>query len=345
MNSFSRDIAHIVYASDDIFSEIMGISMLSLYENSKDMDEIVVYILDSGISDSNKQKIESICNKYCRKLPVWIPARNISAELSMDVAVDRGSLSQYARLFISSVLPDDLQRVLYLDCDTIINHSINELWNLDTQGKTIAALMDAFSSKYRANIELHTSDIMFNSGVMLVDLAKWKEQQVEQRLLQFIADKKGKIQQGDQGALNAILSHDIFCFEPYFNSVTIFYDFSYKEMIIYRKPPCFYTEEQIKKAIEEPRVIHFTTSFLSRRPWVEGCKHHFVLEWLKYKEISPWKDNPLWKYSNPSGIKGIYIAIIDYMPRKFMIALSGLLQAYGRPLIVKLKSMILDSGG
>lgn len=49
-------------------------------------------------------------------------------------------------------------------------------------------------------------------------------------------------------------------------------------MLIYRKPPNFYSKEEIKKAIEDPVIIHYTTSFISRRPWVEGCNH-------KYKDM------------------------------------------------------------
>lgn len=64
-------------------------------------------------------------------------------------------------------------------------------------GKTIAALKDAFSKWYRANINLNPTDIMFNSGVMLIDLKRRKEQKVEKKLLRFIASKNGKIRQGD----------------------------------------------------------------------------------------------------------------------------------------------------
>lgn len=335
---FNENIAHIVYASDDRFAEIMGVSVVSLFENSKDMNDIIVYILDSGISESNRQKIYSVCQYYHRHAPIWIQAKDISSVLGIDVAVDRGSLSQYARLFVSSVLPKDLSRVLYLDCDIIIDKSIRELWNLDLQGKTIAALMDAFSKHYRANIGLKPNDIMFNSGVMLIDLLLWKDQKVEEHLLQFIADRKGKIQQGDQGALNAILSNDTFCFEPRFNSVTIFFDFTYKEMMVYRKPPKFYSEEEVNVAIEEPTIIHFTTSFLSRRPWIEGCKHKYIEKWLKYKEASPWSDNPLWQYSNPQGLRELYVSIMSLCPRKLMVSISGFLQAYGRPTINRIKN-------
>lgn len=323
--------AHIVYASDNGFADIMGISIISLFEKSKDLEEIVLYILDSGISETNKQNIENICQNYHRKHPIWIEAKDISEELSMNVAVDRGSLSQYARLFISRDLPENLERVIYLDCDIIFDQSIKELWELDLQGKTIAALMDAFSSHYRQNINLQPRDIMFNSGVMVIDLVRWKKLNIEEKLLKFISMKNGKIQQGDQGALNAILSHDICCFSPKFNTVSIFYDFSYDDMLVYRKPPEFYTKEEIEDAIEHPVIIHFTTSFLSKRPWVEGCAHRYVNKWLAYKEISPWKDEKL-RCDNASFLKKAGIKLYQALPHNMAIVIAGVLQAYARPL-------------
>lgn len=58
------NVAHIMYAFDDKFAEILGVSLISLYENSKDMDDIIIYILDSGITNDNKQKLISICKSY-----------------------------------------------------------------------------------------------------------------------------------------------------------------------------------------------------------------------------------------------------------------------------------------
>lgn len=330
-------IAHIVYATDDNFAEILGVSLISLYENSKDMEEIIVYILDSGISDLNIEKIKIIADKYERREPIFIKAKNICTELGMKVTLDRGSVSQYARLFVSSNLPKDLDRILYLDCDVMVEKSIFELWNLDLQGKTVAALMDAFSTQYRINIDLQPNDIMFNSGVMLIDLLKWKKQRIEDKLLQFIENKKGKIQQGDQGCLNSVLSHEIYCFEPRFNVVTIFFDFTYKEMLTYRKPPFFYSEEAIRKAVEDPTIIHFTTSFLSKRAWIKGCEHKYVDKWLKYRELSPWNgielsdDNrPWWKQ------KGLLL--FRKLPRNIAIRMARYLHVYCRPLIYRLQN-------
>lgn len=329
-----RDFAHIVYASDDQFAEILGVSLVSLFENSKDMEGIQVYVLDSGISKLNLKRIREVCDTYHQPAPIVIKAKDITKELKMDVAVDRGSLSQYARLFIERDLPEDLDRVLYLDCDTIIQKSIKELWNLDMHGKTIAALNDAFSKWYRMNIDLKPNDIMFNSGVMLINLKKWKEKKVEKKLLRFILKKRGHIQQGDQGALNHVLSHDTYCFDPKFNSVTIFYDFSYKEMLEYRRPvDGYYSETEVKKAVVDPSIVHFTTSFLSKRPWMKDCHHRYYNEWKKYKDKSPWKDEP---YRNdPRSPWKVHI--FEKLPRSLAIATAGWFQAYGRPLKNKFK--------
>ena len=89
------DAAHIVYASSDSFAEVLGVSLASLYANSRDMETLTVYVLDHGISEANRAKLESIPEAYKRDPIRWIPAKNITEVLGMDVRTDRGNLSQY----------------------------------------------------------------------------------------------------------------------------------------------------------------------------------------------------------------------------------------------------------
>lgn len=328
---------HIVYASDDNFAEILGVSIVSLFENNKNCKDVQVYIIDNKISKKNIKRLEDVCIKYQRNIPVWLGTKDIEKILGMRVLADRGSHSQYARLFISSLLPENIERVLYLDCDIIINKSLERLWNLNLNGKTVAALKDAFSRQYRKNIGLQPDDIMFNSGVMLIDLNKWKEQHIEDKLMNFIEKHHGKIQQGDQGALNAVLYSDVECFDPCFNSVTIFYDFTYEDMLVYRKPSLFYSKKEIKRAVDEPVIIHYTTSFLSRRPWVQGSKHKYKDKWLYYKSLSPWKKESL-RLPEEKGIKKWYAEFYKLMPQRFSVRFAGMLQAYGRPFFNRLRN-------
>ena len=325
------EMMHIVYASDGNYAPILGISLTSLFENNRDA-QLQVHILDSGIGEADREKIEKLCEDYKQPKPHFIPAENVSMVLGMDVATDRGSLAQYARIFIARQLEEEIDRVLYLDSDTIIRKSLAVLWHIDLQGKTIAALDDAFSVHYRPNLDLNRTDIMFNSGVMLIDMIKWRERKIEQRILDFIRSRRGFVEKGDQGALTAVLSHETICFDTVFNAVTIFFDFSYKEMLAYRRPPAYYQETEVKRAVEDPVIVHYTLSFLSRRPWMEGCTHPWAEEWLRYKSRSPWRDMPL-----ETEHRSWRVTAIRRLPRPLMLWLAGLLQVYGRPWLYRLR--------
>lgn len=330
---------HVVYASDNNFADVMGISIISLYENNVNMDQIHLYILESEISEDNKQKVENIAANYGRVRPLWIKTPDINSVMGLEVKLDRGSSSQFSRLFISSVLPESVKKVLYLDCDIIINRPLDSLWNIDLENKTAAALLDSFGSLYRKNLGLQKNDILINSGVMLIDLDKWKEKEIEKKLLAFIKRYDGLIPQGDQGALGAILSNEIQIMDPKYNVITLFYDFNYKEMLVYRKPPYYYSEEKIINALREPYLIHFTSSFASRRPWIEGSTHPEKEKWDKYKKLSPWYNETVKSY-NSSKIKALYLKLFNNLPRYFSIRLSGIIQAYGRPIYEKIKYRI-----
>lgn len=66
MNS---NVAHIVYAADDMFAEILGVSLVSLYENSQDMEDIVVYVLDMIITFP--YLLKCIRGKDTRRIVKW----------------------------------------------------------------------------------------------------------------------------------------------------------------------------------------------------------------------------------------------------------------------------------
>jgi len=327
---------HIVYASDKNYGPIMGISVISLLENNKS-ERICLHFLDGGIDGEDKRRIEELCGVYGMPRPHWMPSDDISRELRMKVNCDRGSLSQFARIFVSRHIDESIDRILSLDCDTIVRKSLRELWDLNLKDKTAAVLKDAFSKHYRANIALAPDDIIFNAGVMLIDLKRWRERDIEGRILDFIRLRRGFVEKCDQGALNSALSRDCLCFSPEFNAVTIFFDFTYREMLSYRKPPDYYMEEEVIRAAEDPIIVHYTASFLSKRPWMKNCMHPWAGEWLKYKEMSPWKDEPLSEEH-----LSLRVRIMRKLPRALMLRLAGLLQAYGRPWLYAVRRRRLE---
>ncbi len=121
---------NVLYASDNNYADIMGISIFSLLENNQDMDDIRIYIINDNISDDNCKKIENIFETYGRKMPIWKKVKGINEALQREAYKDRFSQVQFARLFLEEIIDNEDDKVLYLDCDAIINDTLEELWNM-----------------------------------------------------------------------------------------------------------------------------------------------------------------------------------------------------------------------
>ncbi|WP_283596935.1 glycosyltransferase family 8 protein [Ligilactobacillus aviarius] len=325
------DNYEIVYAADDNFAPVLGTSLVSLFENNKDIN-INVTIFDSGISKNNKNKIEEIFDKYHRNLPRWIVPVDLENKIGVKLDIARGSLAVYSRLFLKDFFDDDVDKVLYIDSDTIITSSIKKLWNINLGKQIIAATKDAFSKFYRGNIELKENDAMINAGVFLINLPEWKRQGVEQQFLEYICQKNGKVQLNDQGVLNHVLNNKIYFLNPSYNLLSLYYDYSYKEMEEYRKPVNFYSNSEIKNAKNNPIIIHYTSAFNTIRPWYQNSTHPLKKVWKDYYDKSPWKNVSL-KVGKKKGIKRILFSIYNILPKQVSLRVASIFQVYIRPLL------------
>ena len=323
---------NIVYASDNNFAEILGISMISLFENNKDCEEIVVYILDDGIDEDNKSKLNAIAEQYGRILVLnRIP--NLHELAGVEIHTNaRWSLSTFSRLFLEKILPEDVHKALYLDCDMLINDSLTEMYNTELGEYYCGGVRDCISDNHKANIELNPSDNYINAGMMLIDLDNWRKNSACKSFVGFINKYGGNTPYVDQGVINGTISNKIKILDFRYNCYTAAFDFSYKELLKYRKPSEFYSETEVVEAVKNPAIVHFTTSFLSLRPWVEGCKHPYVGEWLRYKAMSPWADVPIRK-DNRSGKKKLAVKIFNALPRGLAVGIAGILHARVVPMM------------
>lgn len=291
----------VVYSSDDNYAQHTGVSIASLLDNNKHFDSIYIYIIDNEISKVNKDKLIEISNSYRREITfIDFNAYKSIFQLNMQWNI---SISAYARLFISSIIPININKVLYLDCDTIIVDKLDELWSTDINQYYVAGVEDTVNSYTKTAVGININDKYINSGMLLVNLKKWRQDNIEEKFSEFIKNANGSVTHHDQGVINGVLFKKMKILNPKFNIMTVYYTMKRQDIISYYGIDYeFYSEITIKQALKEPVCIHFTPGFTTR-PWIKGCKHPKKQIYLDYLEKTPWKNSKLQKDESKFRIK------------------------------------------
>lgn len=330
MKQFQENNINIVYASDDKYAMIMAVSMESLFENNIGDPCLEVFIIESDISLTNKEKLKQIALSHNRNLN-FVTIESINNIVGTKVFAQRWNPIVFARLYCPTLFPA-LDRILYLDCDTVINDNIFSIWNEDITGYSCAAVQEPISYGHKKNLGLNKNDLYFNSGVMLIDLKKWRYDHTERKFSFFIKSRNGKIPYVDQGVINAVINNEIKILPVINNMSTQNYEYGYSDYQAYRGDRIIYKEEEIEEGLNNPTIIHFTSSFKTLRPWIKNSNHPKVEIWEKYRTVTPWKDTELWRDNRE--IKKIIIAkIINTLPKKIGILIAHLVNSVIRPMI------------
>lgn len=316
---------NILYAADDKFSRMLGVSIYSLLKQHQGK-EVNVFVLDSDVTENNKKIINQLFNNKKHQI-FWLTAK---FDLSSDVSADRGSIAQFTRLFFDQILPEKVSRVLYLDCDTFIVNDLSSLYGTELNGKVGMLAEDPFSAPYRNLLHLPREAKMYNSGVMLLDRYKYEQDNYDQKIRSVINAYGRKIIQGDQGILDIVFQDNVKVMGPRYNLISSYYEFSYSELKKYRHMINFYSKDEIQASKKAPAVIHFTSDFLNTRPWLAGSQHPYVEQW-RTVEKKVWGNNVFLSANSRLG------KVFKALPRQMALQVFGFLQGYVRPLWYRLK--------
>lgn len=286
----------VFYFSSDLFASVMAVSMVSLLENNRTFDKIEFYIVDDGITEDNKTKLQDMVRAYSdeehlRRI-IYIEAPDPVKAFRFPFKSRYQMGHSYPRMLIGSILPTSVDRVLCMDSDTLVCGDLQELWNLDIGSNIMAGVSDCMNiRKYSRQFQMTDDMIYCNAGMFLVDLKKWREQKIEKKIIHRIRKQNGNVFFFEQTLMNWACGGKILPLPPEYNCYTLFWAFSYEDLIKWRKPLNFFTEEEVARAKKAPRIIHFTRNFyMMSRPWVKGCDHPMTTEYVGYKEMTPWPD-------------------------------------------------------
>lgn len=201
-----KEKINIVFACDSNYAQHAAVAMMSILKNTADPARIVFYLLDDQIDAAVKEKIRA----SMEQAHAAIHFCEVDASRFADFFVS-GQLSRaaYFRMEMGKLLPDSVEKVIYLDCDLLVFDDIAELWDYDMNSHPLAAVMDlgimASSKDWRGKQEqlgFSSNDIYFNSGVLVVDLKSWREHDYGRQAEQLAA--KNAYRHHDQDALNQL---------------------------------------------------------------------------------------------------------------------------------------------
>ncbi|UAL50264.1 glycosyltransferase family 8 protein [Metabacillus dongyingensis] len=312
---------NVVYSSDNNYAQHVGVSMLSLFENNRDFNNINIYLIDNNILLDNKKKLMEICENYKRNI-IFIDFNNVSKKLNLDIG-NSISINSYARLFIPSLINFNIDKILYLDCDSIVNTCLKQLWNIDINDYYVAGVCDTVSNSTKTRINLEINKPYINAGMLLINLKKWKEDFVERKFIDFIASYNGQVFHHDQGTINGVLNENILILHPKYNAMTTFFTMARNEIMQFYGLKEYYSESELNEAKENPVFVHYTPAFVNR-PWIKGCKHPLVFKYKKYLDMTPWRGSSNIK-DNRSIIDKIIAFIYNNLPFKMANGICNLI--------------------
>mgnify|MGYP001024511290 CR=1 FL=1 len=301
----------VAYSADENYGKYLGISMLSLFVSNKNIEEITVFVLDCGISQVTKDKLITIANEYSRNIN-FVNMDSAIGGLNLQMGVRKISIASYARLFLSSVIPEKYNKIIYLDCDTIVRASLADIWKINLDNYLVAGVQDTVDNFFLKKIGMKEDEYYINAGVLLINLSLWRRIHIEDKFMDFIDNFKGNVPHHDQGVINAICRNKKYILSPRYNATSNIYSFSAKTIRRMYFLDSFYSQEELDDAKKNPIILHFTTGLVGR-PWELNCSHPMKEEYLKVAKASPWKEDELLPDSRKLSVK-IFSALYRHAP-------------------------------
>jgi lipopolysaccharide biosynthesis glycosyltransferase len=222
----------------------------------------------------------------------------------------------YFRILMPRLLPADLRRVIYLDADLIVRRDLTQLWELDLRDRLCLAAQDCAAPYLDAAKSLENFDrcgrhlgspvpitnfrelglsplaAYFNAGVMLVDLAAWRDADLSGQILACLQQNERHVLWWDQYALNVVLAGRWGALDVRWNQGCNIYAYP-----TWRDSP--FDCQTFERLRSDPFIVHFTTRY---KPWKLSCLHPLRQLYFEYLDRTEWAGWRPARFNRPSAI-------------------------------------------
>lgn len=238
-------------------------------------EEIIVYVLHSELTEKEKKKIDRLLLESGHARAEYI---QISEKEFEGYSTEKWiSKETYYRLLAQKLLPEDVERILWLDGDTIVLDDLSDFYHMDLGGKLIAACdlgLEKESNKANAlkRLLLPPDARPFNAGVILYDMRGIREQIDPDIYIQYVQYLGKHLLFADQDVLNAVFYQLVYYVDPH----------------VYNYVRVFEPMEKVRKLVDfrKVKILHYNGD---SKPWNEDyCGLYSYLFWKYAKHIEGW---------------------------------------------------------
>ena len=269
---------HIACNIDANFMQHCAVTLVSLFENNKSAD-ICVHIVAPSLSEENQQILRNLVASYGNDIRFYFPPEDLLSCFAIKKFGKRISMATYYRCMFSAILPDDVEKVLYLDCDIVVLGDISEFWNTDLSGCGAACIEDIGKDEDERYERPHydRSYSYFNAGVLLINLDYWREHKVDKQCVEYFQTYPERILFNDQDLLNVVLHKDKVFVPLKWNMQDGFYRYGMDKKVA--------DWNGFREELLHPVILHYT----NKKPWNYDSMHPLRSEYYKYLDMTPWQ--------------------------------------------------------
>lgn len=281
---------NVCVACDNNYSKYAGVVIASVLASSAEDDILHFYILDGGIEEENKAKINELKSiKFCEINFVKIDNEMFSDYLSVKTH-SYISIPTFYRLKLPTLLPN-VDRVIYFDCDMVINSSLKELFNSNLGDCPVAGVKDLNKRMLKKNPNY------VNAGMLVMDIKNMREQNIEAEFLAWTREHIDTIKVGDQEIINEVLKDRIKIVGDKWNVQSS----NFTNRSSYTK---------------NPNVIHYVAR---KKPWHWASFSYHRDLYFKYLQLTPWalSEDELKHWTKDNQLASI-VEYVKYRPLFFI---------------------------
>lgn len=268
-------------AANETYVIGLAVALCSALRNlTGDVKAPVVYVLDGGIRDRSWRKVEA----SVREIRPDCVLRRLRPDMATFAGLPQdwgASVMAYARLALPEMVPE--ARILYFDSDLIVQADLAALWTLDLEEAVMAAAIDVTAKDLGhaklplVELGLSASAPCLNSGLLLMDLPRWRGAEVTAACLRYLRQWPDHASNWDQSALNVVLAGRWQRIESSWNT------------------PAWLADQGRDGCRLDAAVLHFVGP---HKPWLYG--YH---ESASAQIFFQWVDRTAWKGWRPSGFR------------------------------------------